>query len=143
MALYRLLRIGVLRTDTQQRILPQSGDLWMAYLAWLKAGNVPDPYQPAVPPAETLAQAKARKLHTIKAAGLQRMQGRFPGLQTFDTVSLLREVILSIAPGARALTPDMQWLGDTYVAGKTAADQVMAATTIPQVDAVTPAWPAP
>jgi len=36
----------------------------------------------------------------------------------------------------------MTWLSNTYAAGRTAADQVQAATTIAQVDAVVPAWPA-
>jgi len=90
MALYRLLRIGVLKTDTQQRIVPASGDLWRDYQTWLRAGNVPDPYVPPVPPAETLAQAKVRRLQQIKSDGLERMQTRFPALQTFDMVSLLR-----------------------------------------------------
>ena len=142
MALYQILRIGVLKTDTQQRLLPQSGVPWEEYQAWLRAGNTPDPYVPPVPPPETLAQAKARKLHEIKATGLDRMQTRFPALQTFDTVMLLREIVLSVAPAARQLTANMQWLSDTYAAGRTAADQVQAATTIAQVDAVVPAWPA-
>jgi len=142
MALYQLMPVGVLKTDTGQRLIPQSGALWDAYRAWIKAGGVPDPYVPPVVPAETLAQAKRRKLHQIRDAGLARMQTRFPALQTFDAVQLLREVFLSVAVAARAPTADMAWLGQTYDAGRTAADQVLAATTIPQVDAVVPAWPA-
>lgn len=142
MALYRLLRVGVLKTDTGQRIVPASGELWDDYRAWVRAGNVPDPYVEPEQPPETLAQAKARRLQQIKAEGLTRMQTRFPALGTFDTVQMLREVILSVAPAARQLTADFQWLGDTYQAGRTAADQVLAATTIAQVDAVAPAWPA-
>lgn len=142
MAKYMTLPEGVLDRDLSRVCHPvYSAQRWGQYLAWVAAGNVPDPYVPETPAAETLEQAKARKLHSIKLEGLGRMQTRFPALQTFDTVQLLREVILSVAPAARQLTVDFQWLGDTYQAGKTAADQVQAATTIAQVDAVTPAWP--
>ena len=142
MARYCLLPVGVYDTQDGKRLIPASGQPWDAYQAWLAAGNTPDPYVPPIPPPETLAQAKRRKLQQIKTTGLERMQTRFPALQTFDTVQLLREVFLSVAVAARAPTADMAWLGQTYDAGKTAADQVLAATTIPQVDAVVPAWPA-
>lgn len=141
MALYALLRVGVIKTDTQQRIVPASGDLWREYQAWLRAGNVPDPYVPPPPPAETLAQAKQRRSHEIASDGLARMQTRLAALRTFDSVQLLREVILSVAPAARALTTKMQFCADTYVAGDTALAAVQAATTIAEVDAVQPAWP--
>lgn len=143
MAKYMTLPEGVLDRDLNLVCHPAySAQRWGQYLAWLAAGNEPDPYVPPPAPAETLAQAKARKIHAIKAEGLARMQTRFPALATFDTVQLLREIVLSIAVAARQPTVDMAWLGDTYQAGKTAADQVLAATTIVQVDAVTPAWPA-
>lgn len=142
MARYQLLRVGVWDNVASQRLIPQSGPPWEAYQSWLAAGNVADPYVPPTPAPETLPEAKRRKAHAIRMEGLQRMQTRFPALQTFDTVQLLREIVLSIAAAARQPTADMAWLGDTYVAGKAAVDQVQAATTIPQVDAVTPAWPA-
>ena len=142
MARYRLMPVGVYDTQDGKRLIPSSGEPWDAYQAWLAAGNVPDPYVPPTPPPETLAQAKVRKLQQIKTTGLARMQTRFPALQTFDAVQLVREVILSVAPAARQPTADFQWLGDTYTPRRNAADQVIAATTIAQVDAVTPAWPA-
>jgi hypothetical protein len=143
MALYQLLRIGVLKTDTGQRIVPASGELWQTYTAWLAAGNVPDPYVPPVPPAETLAEAKVRRTAEILADGLARVQQRVPAVRTFELLQLLREIVLSIAPSARAPTADMAWLGDMWTAGANAAAAVNAATTIAQVNAVTPAWPLP
>jgi len=142
MARYQILRVGVWDTVASQRIIPQSGDLWRAYQQWLEAGNVPDPYVPPTPAVETLVQAKQRKKLAIKVEAVQRMQTRFPAIRNADTVQLLRELMLSIVPAARDLTTDMQWIVDTYQAGETALAAVNAATTIPDVDAVTPAWPA-
>lgn len=141
MALYQLLKLGVLKTDTGQRIVPACGSLWDDYQAWLAAGNIPDPYIPPPQPDETLEEAKKRRAYQIRMQGLTRMQTRFEGLRSFEMVRLVREVVLSIAPAARQLTADITWLGDTYQAGRDAIDDVQAATTIAQVDAVTPAWP--
>ena len=67
-ALYRLLRFGVKRTDTGEEIDPRRGGAaWDAYRAWVRAGGVPDPYVAPTLPAETLAQAKARRIAQIKA----------------------------------------------------------------------------
>lgn len=142
MARYQILRIGVWDNIASQRIIPQSGEPWRAYQAWLEAGNVPDPYVPPTPVAETLAQAKVRRKLEIKREGAERMKTRFEALRDFETVQLIREVLLSVVPAARQLTVDFQWLSDTYSAGKTAVAAVEAATTVAQVDAVTPAWPA-
>lgn len=142
MARYQILRIGVWDNDASQRIVPQSGDLWRAYQDWLAAGNVPDPYVPPTLAQETLAEAKVRRAVEIKREGAERMATRFPALDNFETIQLVREVILSVAPAARQLTPDFTWVSDTYLAGKTALASVQSATTIAQVNAVTPAWPA-
>jgi hypothetical protein len=142
MARYQLLRIGVWDNVASQRIIPQSGEPWRDYQAWLAAGNIPDPYIPPTPAPETLAHAKRRRAIEIKHEGLSRMQTRFGALRDFETVQLLREVILSVAPAARQLTADFTWLQDTFQAGKTALAAVEAATTVAQVDAVTPSWPA-
>ncbi len=142
MARYMTLPEGVLDRDTGAVCHPAySPELWAAYLTWVVAGNAPDPFVPTPPPAETLPLAKARKAHAIKTEGLARMQTRFPALATFDTVQLLRETILSVLPAARSLTADMQFISDTYTAGKAALAAVQAATTIAEVDAVAPAWP--
>ena len=55
---------------------------------------------------------------------------------------LAAALFLSIAPAARQLTTKMQFCSDTYQAGKTAIDAVLAASSVAEVDAVTPAWPA-
>jgi len=143
MARYQMLRIGVWDSVANQRIIPQSGTLWDAYQAWLKAGNEPDPYVPPTPIAETLAQAKFRKRTEIAQAGVALIQTRFPAINNFQMLYLVRELVLSISPAARALTDDIAWAGNVYLAGQNASDQVGAATTIPQVNAVTPNWPAP
>lgn len=71
-ALYQLLPIGVLKTDTAQRIVPASGDLWREYQAWLRDGNVPDPYvPPATDPVAELAAAKAERWQYIRARWAQ------------------------------------------------------------------------
>ena len=141
-ALYRLLRVGVVKTDTGQRIVPQSGDLWTTYRAWVKAGNVPDPYEEPPPPVPTLDQYKAARVQTIKQTGVGRLRTRFPTVADFDVVQLMREVVLCIAPAARAMTADFQWAADTYDAGKAAIVQVNAAPTKAAVDAVVVNWPA-
>jgi hypothetical protein len=142
MAAYALLPVGVLVTATGQRIIPQSGALWEEYIDWRKAGNVPDPYVPPASPAESLAEAKARRRWQIQRDGLTRMQSRFPALDSFGAVQLVREIYLSVAPAARVPTVDALFIINTYTAGMTALDAVNAATTIAQVDAVAPAWPA-
>lgn len=140
---YQALPVGVLKRATGQRIVPQSGELWDEYLRWLKTGQVPDPYTPPAKQAETLAAAQRRRAEEIRAAGLQRMQARLPAIASFDTVQLLREVLVSVAPQARALTGPMQWLVDVWQAGEAALAQVRAASTVEQVDAVVPNWPKP
>lgn len=142
MARYQLLPVGVLDTSTGQRLIPQSGSLWEAYLAWRLAGNDPDPYVPPATPAETLDEAKARRRWQIKRDGLERIQTRLPAIDAFDTLALVRELYLSIAPAARQPTVDWQWLIDTYQAGQAALNSVGSAATIAQVNAVTPNWPA-
>ena len=142
MARYRLLMIGVYDTLTSHRIIPQSGSLWDTYLAWRAAGNTPDPYVPPEPVAETLQQAKARKILSIKREGLARVRTRFEAVVSLDQFDIYRELLLSVIPSARALTTRVQWCNDTYQAGTDAVAEVHAATTIAQVDAVTPAWPA-
>ena len=142
MAAYSLLPVGVKRTSDGAHIVPQTGAAWETYQAWLRSGGVPDPYVPPVAPAETLAEAKARKRWQIKSAGLARIQIGFPAIVSFDALQLMRELYQSIAPAARQPTTNWQLLIDTYQAGQTALDQVTAATTVAQVNAVTPNWPA-
>jgi hypothetical protein len=90
----------------------------------------------------TLAMAKRQKIAAMKAEAVERIQTRFPAITDFDVLQLLREVYLSISPAARAPTTNWQWLIDHYTAGQNAAASVNAASTIAQVNAVTPTWPA-
>lgn len=90
----------------------------------------------------TLDEARRQRVAEIKSDGLSRINTRFGAIDSFDTLKLVREVMLSIAPAARQLTANFQWLSDTYQAGTDAISAVQSATTIAQVDAVTPAWPA-
>lgn len=142
MARYRLLRIGVLDVVENKRLLPQSGALWDTYIKWLQEGNVPDPYEPPPPVTETLAQVKWRKRRAITDEGLSRVQTRFSAVKDFDTLQLVREILLSVAPAARALTPDISWANDTYQAGLDAVEEVNAAITIADAESVVPNWPA-
>lgn len=141
MAIYQELPIGVLNTVTLQRIIPQSGALWTEYLEWLRAGNTPDPYVAPTPAPETLAHAKKRRAHEIRADGLARMQTVFQAIDSFESLALFREVILSIAPAARQLTVRLQLISDIYAAGAAAIGAIATATTVEQVDAIVPAWP--
>jgi hypothetical protein len=93
------------------------------------------------PPVESLADAKARRTTAIKAAALTRITAVLPTIDSFDTLDLVKEIVLSIAPAARQLTADLQAVVDIYTAAKTAIGSVQAATTVAQVDAVTVSWP--
>lgn len=141
-ARYRLLLKGVFDTASGETILPRSGEAWEQYRAWMRAGNTPDPYVAPPDDPETLDHAKARRIAELKAAGVARMQARFPAIADFDTAALVRQIVLSIAPAARALTADIAWLGTVWQAGADGVAAVRAATTVAAVDAVTVAWPA-
>lgn len=106
-------------------------------------GGALEPIPPAPPPAETLAQAKARKVAQIQAEGVALARGRFPAITNFDLLQLVQQLMLSVAPAARAPTTDMTWLSQVWTAGSNARASVKSATTIAQVDAVAPAWPPP
>lgn len=141
MARYRILKIGVYDQDYGRRVLPQSGDLWAEYQAWLKAGNRPDVYVPVPPAAETLAHAKTRKIRQFKAEGLALIKARMPGIESFDMLKLVREMMLSIAAAARQPTTDLTWLQNMWTTGENLVADINACSTVAQVDAVTVSWP--
>ena len=92
-------------------------------------------------PVETLAEAQERRTAAIKAEGLARIQAVMPAVSDIDTLELVRELILSIAPAARQLTADMTTISNIYAAARTALIAIRNATTVAQVDAVTVSWP--
>ena len=50
MARYRTLLVGVFDNETQQTVTTMDHPEWETYLAWLAAGNSPDPYEPPQEP---------------------------------------------------------------------------------------------
>ena len=106
---------------------------------WTWNGSAQSPAFTA--PTETVAEAKARRTAEIRAEGLRRIQAVFPAVDGFDALKLVREQMLSIAPGARQFTADMQSVVDIYQAGAVGLAAVQAAATLAQVQAVTVNWP--
>jgi hypothetical protein len=92
-------------------------------------------------PVEALADAKARRVTAIKAEALTRITAVLPTIADFNTLDLVKEIILSIAPAARQLTADLQSVVNIYTAAKTAIGSVLAAGTVAAVDAVEVSWP--
>lgn len=136
---YRLLRKGVLRLADNQVIAPRAAG-WDDYVAWTKAGNVPEPMAPIPPAAPTLAELQKRRIHAITREAEARAQAVFPGI-TLPTLVVMRELWLSVAPAARQPTARLTTLIDLYLAWKTAAGQIKACTTPDCIAAVTPSWP--
>jgi len=89
---------------------------------------------------------KKLKISELKTEGVARIQDIFPAINDFDELDLVREQWLSIAPAARKATADFQSMIDIVQAGKAAASDINALTTIPEVQAYdvvnTPTWPA-
>jgi hypothetical protein len=97
--------------------------------------------QTIIDACDILPEWKETRIAGIKAEGLSRIQAVLPGITSFDTLELIREVWLSIAPAARAPTSPFNSVINIYSAGRTAILSIKAATTVAQVDAVTPSWP--
>jgi hypothetical protein len=92
---------------------------------------------------DLLAEQKARRIATIKADGMVRINLIFPAIKTLDDLDLEAERWKSIAAAAKPNpTADYLRLINTYTAAKNAITSVNACTTKAQIDAVTPAWPA-
>lgn len=91
--------------------------------------------------AELLQQAKQARRESIKSDALSRIQATLPGINSFDTLDLVRNLYLSIAPAARSATADLQAAINVYTAAATAIASVNAATTPAEVAAVVVTWP--
>lgn len=96
-------------------------------------------------PAVELDKAKRLKIAEIKAEGLSRIQVFLPGIKDFDTLQLIKEMILSIAPASRQLTVNMQTGSDMYQAGSDAVTAINGYTNAEQVENYDPvndpSWP--
>ena len=92
---------------------------------------------------DAVADYKAIKNAAIKAEGLSRIQNVLPGIDNYATLMLMRELWVSIAANARSPSQTMTYVINVYTAATNALTQVKDANTQAQVDAVTPAWPAP
>lgn len=90
---------------------------------------------------DELPEYKDARILAIKTEGLTRIQVVLPGVKDFDTLELMRELWLSVAPAARAPTATLTSAINIYTAGRNGVNAVKAATTKAQVDAVVVAWP--
>lgn len=95
-------------------------------------------------PPVPLEVKREEMIDAVRNEGLSRMQEVLPGIDNFDTLDLIKEVWLSIAPAARAPTVSFQYIIDVYQAGKTAINFLKTATES-QIDSydpvLSPSWP--
>jgi hypothetical protein len=92
---------------------------------------------------DALPDQKAVAIVGVKATALAKMQTIFPALADIDTVNLVAELWLSVAPAARSPTANMTKVINVYTAAKNGIANVNAATDKPGVDAAVAAiaWP--
>lgn len=92
---------------------------------------------------DPLPDQKAEARDAIKATALAKIQTIFPAIPDIDTVNLVAEMMLSVAPAARQLTADMTTISQIYTAAKTGIAGVNAAANKAAVDAAVAAivWP--
>lgn len=91
----------------------------------------------------SLDEAKMQRRAAIKAEGVALIRARFPAIRDLDEILLVRQILLSVLPAARALTADMQYAAAVYDAGLAAIAAVNAAATVTEADAVAATWPPP
>lgn len=144
MAKYKLFGEGVQDTERGNRVIPNApgNRHWREYLEWVDDGNVADP---EFTPVELLSDAKVEKRQAIRAEGLSRIEAIYPGLGNQAMLGLVKDVILSIAPAARQLQPDLITVRDIFDAGQAAVVVINALGVLQDVldyDPVTdPSWP--
>ena len=97
--------------------------------------------QAAIDAFDPVPFAKKYKREAIRVDGLTRVQAVFPAIRDVDELRLVTNIMQSIAPAARQLTPDMTTLSAIYTAVQNALTAVNNATTVAQVRAVSPNWP--
>ena len=93
-----------------------------------------------------LVGMRTQKIKEIKEEGLRRIQLLIPGVKDIDTLELVEEIWLSIAPTARQATANFQAAIDIRVAAKAAIITVNGITTLIEMSAydptTDPGWPA-
>jgi hypothetical protein len=92
-----------------------------------------------------LADSKSEKVKELKAEGLARIAVVMPAITDWDTLDLVREQFLSVAPAARRATATFQSIIDIFQAGKNAATAINGFATTTEVEAYdvvnSPSWP--
>lgn len=117
---------------------------WDEYQKWIAKGNSPVP-------AESLAEAKARRIGEIRADAGARILARHPDYKQRNMLARLHELHDKRLDGV-ALTAAEQtevthfrsawdWVRQTRQASDAAEAKVASAATIAEVDAVVPLWP--
>ena len=79
-------------------------------------------------------ELKRIKIEETKTEGLSRIQAVIPAITDFDTLQLVKEMILSIAPTARQLTTNIQSASDIYQAGSDAISVLNNYTTLNEIN---------
>ena len=121
--------------------IPSTHRWFQTYLKWLAVPNVPEPFETAQQISDRL---RATKIQELKDEGLSRIQAVLPAISSFDTLELVREMWLSIAPAARAATADFQSVIDIYQAARDGVVFLNTATDgeVSSYDVTTsPSWP--
>lgn len=121
--------------------IPNGHRWFQTYLDWLSVPNTPESFETA---QEISDRQRAERIQELKNEGLVRINGVMPAIATFDTVELVREMWLSIAPAARSATTTLQNVIDIYQEAKngitflnTATDSEIASYDVTN----TPNWP--
>lgn len=146
---YKIQGSGVYDTETGQSIPNDTSNRhWNIYQIWLTEStgeppvlNLPDP---EFTNTEIDERALADKIQELKAEGLTRIQVEMPAIYNFDTLELVREQWLSIAPAARAPTATFQSIIDIYQAARDGVIVLNGATPaeVTAYDVLTdPTWP--
>ena len=95
--------------------------------------------------AAEIEQLRQDKLDELLLEAESRMRASVPGIDSFETFELIREMFLSIAPAARQPTAAFQSVFDIYQAGKSARATIKGFTTKAQITAydvtTDPSWP--
>lgn len=87
---------------------------------------------------------RAQRKQELKDEGLRRIQGQLPGIDSIDTLMIIREFWLSLVPAAKSPTSTFQNVIDIYQVARTELTFLTTATEaeLQAYDAVTsPAWP--
>ncbi len=136
---------GVVRLSDSAFIPEAAGNRdWDEYQEWLAAGNTPEP-------AETLNEIKSRRKAEISAEADSRIDARYPMRQQLNMLARTLELVDKGTRVSRTPAEDAEiesrrsvwtWIGSVRAAESSAKAQVDAASTLAEVNAVVPAWPA-